>query len=100
MKIRLGFVSNSSSVSFCIYGVYVDCPDDEEEETLLNSAEKMGLYCRGDQCNEGLYIGRMWSSVGDNETGKQFKESTQEMINELPIDDKECRTYAEGWYDG
>lgn len=27
MKIRMGFVSNSSSTSFCIYGKYVDTKD-------------------------------------------------------------------------
>ena len=102
MKIRLGFVSNSSSVSFCIYGIYVDCPDDEEDEAIQTSAEEMGLYCRSDQLGEGLYVGRRWASIGDNETGRQFKEATQETVNKLPIEDKDkgCRTIQEGWYDG
>ena len=36
MKIRNGFVSNSSSSSFCIYGVCVDVSDFEESEKFIN----------------------------------------------------------------
>jgi len=96
MKIRAGFVSNSSSVSFCIYGIWIDHP----EEELMEVAEELGLYCHRDQYGDGLYIGEEWSSIGDDETGKQFKEATQEKVNKLPVDDKKCSTHEEGWYDG
>lgn len=96
MKIRVGFVSNSSSVSFCIYGIWVDHP----EESLSELAEKLGLFYHRDQYGDGLCIGREWSSIGDDETGKQFKEVTQEKINKLPVDGKECATHEEGWFDG
>ena len=43
MKIRNGFVSNSSSSSFCIYGAYIN-KDRVDEEVV----EKLGLgYHRG-----------------------------------------------------
>ena len=96
MKIRQGFVSNSSSTSFCVYGIWVDHP----EEELRDMAEEMGLFCHRDQYGDGLYIGREWSSIGDEETGKQFKEDTQEKIDKLPTDNKKCSTHEEGWYDG
>ena len=96
MKIRAGFVSNSSSVSFCIYGIWVDHP----EEELWEVAEGLGLYCHRDQYGDGLYIGRTWKTIGDDETGKQFKETTQEKVDKLPVDDKICATHEEGWYDG
>jgi len=147
MKIRNGFVSNSSSSSFCIYGAYVPFnsslnnifkllkkiqevkPEEykkwmdsdfkrenitrEMYEFLLNISEKtkkefmllegnkgededeiasewqdymidilesMGLYaCYVDD----LYIGRCYQNIGDSETGKQFKDSTQEIITKL-----------------
>jgi len=96
MKIRAGFVSNSSSVSFCIYGIYVDHPEEELEEV----AEGLGLFCHGDQYGDGLYIGRKWSSIGDSETGSDFKETTGQLVNNLPVDNKKCSTHEEGWFDG
>jgi len=96
MKLRLGFVSNSSSTSFCIYGIWVDNPEKE----LRDMAEKLGLFCQRDQYGDGLYIGREWSSIGDDVTGRQFKEATQEKVNKLPVDAKTCTTHEEGWWDG
>jgi len=40
MKIRNGFVSNSSSSSFCIYGVSVDKSSIMEEKTFMDFAKK------------------------------------------------------------
>jgi len=101
MKIRRGFVSNSSSTSFCIYGTYIRMSGDEKHE-LYDAAEKTGLSTRNDQYGDGLYIGRNWSSIGDDETGKEFKESTQLMVNSLPLPEleKRCSTIQEGWWDG
>lgn len=96
MKIRQGFVSNSSSTSFCIYGIWVDHP----EEKLINLVEEMKLSRHYNQYGDGFYIGREWSSIGDDETGKQFRENIQEKINNLPVDNKKCETYEEGWFDG
>lgn len=97
MKIREGFVSNSSSTSFCIYGVRVD--RDDEVENLEMLAGDMGLPYYHDP-EDGIYIGRDWSTIGDDETGKQFKETTQEKIDKLPIGNKHCGTIEEAWYDG
>ncbi len=97
MKIRQGFVSNSSSTSFCIYGAYVE--DESDFVAIRQTVEGLGLYYHHGQF-DGVYIGREWSSIGDDETGRQFKESVQELINDLPIEDKECSTHEDGWYDG
>lgn len=96
MKVRLGFVSNSSSCSFCIYGIWVDHPDEE----LRDKAEELRLFCHRDQYGDGLYIGREWSSIGDEETGRMFREDTEKKIEQLPIEDKHCSTHEEGWFDG
>lgn len=98
MKIRQGFVSNSSSTSFCIYGIH-ESGERNDLRALEEKADSLRLYCiltPGD----GLYIGRKWSTVKDNETGRQFKESTQEKINQLPIENKKCEMYEESWCNG
>jgi len=98
MKIRKGFVSNSSSTSFCIYGIHIYNPTND----LYEEAEGLGLFVRGDQGGDGLYIGKSWTHIGNDETGRQFKEAAQETVNKLSISDKQksCRTIQEGWFDG
>ncbi len=96
MRIRLGFVSNSSSVSFCIYGIWIDYP----KQDIKDIAEKIGLFCHGGQDGDGLYIGRKWSSIKDDETGKDFKISVEQMIDKLKVENEEYYTYEKGWYDG
>ena len=97
MKIRKGFVSNSSSTSFCIYGIHVYDPADD----LYEEAEELGLFVRGDQCGDGLYIGKSWTRIGDDETGKEFKERTEKDLKEIfPDQEIKCSTLEEAWYDG
>jgi hypothetical protein len=104
MKIRTGFVSNSSSSSFCIYGIAL-------EERVDLSFLPAGRY--GDHEIEGLeilkysdygvYIGRSWSDVKDDETGAMFKKSIEEKLKEVfkgKIELPACRTHSEAWYDG
>ena len=104
MKIRHGFVSNSSTTSFCIYGVYVDAFDFEDEGQEMPSLEymanKLGLFSIEIPDGNDWYIGREWASIKDDETGRQFKEDTQKKIDQLPIKNKQCETFNEGWYDG
>jgi len=102
MKIRNGFVSNSSSSSFVIYGVCLDTYSDEvkslmekhlteDEIDLVKDGDEMlsefldtsGLYIKEDYECECIYIGREWSRIGDDETGKEFKESVKTKIEEF-----------------
>jgi hypothetical protein len=95
VKTRIGFVSNSSSSSFCIYGIYLGHMSDEDYEFI----NKTGLTDYGSPLDGDTYVGRSWTSIGNNETGGQFKESVEKLIaNRWP--DKKCNTYEEAWYDG
>src|SRR5271157_2755512 len=103
MKTRIGFVSNSSTSSFLIYGVVFrrseaaallakldkadDGKDKEEDEDDFDDSlyekldEKLDEIIE-DTClrfympyeGEYVYIGTSWGQVGDDETGKQFKQ--------------------------
>jgi hypothetical protein len=95
MKIRNGFVSNSSSTSFAIYGVYLSS---EELQKFINGGSEEeflddeSLYEICDKLNgEGLsayagedyaYVGLNLTTIGDNETGGEFKKRAQKLIEE------------------
>jgi len=121
MKVRAGFVSNSSASSFCIYGTEVDWDDknmlikkitgktreeleDAGEETYFSEIiyepiKKLGLECWS-MCGESHYSGRSFDTIKDDETGKQFKESTQKVLNELFGYEVKCDNHQEAWQEG
>ena len=90
MKIRNGFVSNSSSSSFCIYGT---CLTEKDLDISLDEAERKadeeGLYYVWG-FNETLYLGRDPSSIGDNETGLDFKKDVENRLKNLFGKDFKC----------
>jgi len=108
MKIRNGFVSNSSSTSFCIFGAAFE-PEEIKKifnvEDPYDAEEKLkgsGLEFEAGQEGYTYYIGRSWKNIKDDETGKQFKESIQKAIMEAIGKEAavECHTYEEAWYNG
>jgi len=125
MKFRMGFVSNSSTTSFCIYGVYVDDaeplmaafakrvgltePMDEDDfyrQDMQRVVEKQGLKLEvpdvhSDPWDGGHWVGVEWKTVGDNETGADFKARVEAVIKGcFPGVDFEFDTHDEAWHGG
>lgn len=116
MKSRSGFVSNSSSSSFLIYGTSVDSSDarawlksnknlSDDEIDEMDSYEireiiesECGLNFFGNS-DYGMYVGASWDEVGDDETGKQFKTRVETEVKKV-FPDASFSTYEEAWYDG
>jgi len=162
MKIRNGFVSNSSSSSFCIYGVEAGVPDVDEAKDILkkfkkehpdlfnqcvnrkieeckkndyskhylskryelilniddevifsdieNKCKLEDLFADDAETFYGLfglsyhstdysgYVGREWSSVRDDETGLEFKQSVEVIAKYLTS--SKCNTIEMAWYNG
>lgn len=93
MKLRYGFVSNSSSTSFSIYGAIIE--EESEEKTLLD-------YYYGDPNSDdrSIYIGLEYSSMTDDETKRQFKERIEAEVKRLYGNDIKCGSYEESYYNG
>lgn len=93
MKIREGFVSNSSSTSFLIYGAKVSSDD---------KPLKGGLdYYYGDpNCDHQIYVGRSLEQIGMDETKRQFQEDIEKNIREIFGEDTIISTYDESYYNG
>ena len=139
MKIRQGFVSNSSTSSFCIYGVQLYC--DDFVELIKNKFGKNPLrtnkyrsnfilynnfdrefdgmpphssiiYCgeedirftelliEGDKEDYNFTIGLPPEAIGDEETGKQFRERVESALKDQLGITQKCLWHTEGWYDG
>jgi hypothetical protein len=119
MKIRNGFVSNSSSSSFLIFGKSFDSVEDlnlteeqkEEFEIDLDSYslmekiipwnKKLNIEWHIMDYDDIIYIGQSWDQVRDDETGLQFKERTVKEINDLLGTDftvENLQTIQESWY--
>lgn len=97
MKIRNGFVSNSSTTSFCIYGISSDSID-EDVDDMEEKIEEAGLEIHSGE--EGTkYIGRSWRNIKDNETGLDFKHNIEKTIFDL-FGKEKCYTIEEAWYNG
>ncbi len=82
MKTRTGFVSNSSTTSFTIYGLSMDAYHDGRElantiDERLWELKSQGKFDSltdrfGEECYT-FYLGGDWDKLSDDETPAQFK---------------------------
>jgi hypothetical protein len=98
VKKRFGFVSNSSSSSFCIYGIKLDGSNISEEtlDRLRNDDIPEGLDFHS-ILGEEFYLGRSWAKIRDDQTGLQFKQEVEKLITELAGKPIVCSTEEEAW---
>ena len=119
MKIRNGFVSNSSSSSFLIFGKHFDdisfLKDNKKVQEMIENdednyeiMESVIPYSRDSdvqyhltEYDNDVYIGQSWDRVKDDETGLQFKQRTVDAINKgcgtnFTIED--LNTHEHAWY--
>ena len=111
MKIRNGFVSNSSTSSFCLFGACIENekardvlrqidPECDEFDCAEVIAEALKLdYSSGPPESYYIYLGRDPASLTDSETGAQFKQSVKDALSKY-FPDAELSWHCEGWYDG
>lgn len=106
MKLRTGFVSNSSSSSFCILGVIIPSEIiteltekgsdiyELEEKTDLDVAEGLDVYS-GEH-----FIGLTPDAMADDETLLEFKERILKKLKKLnlTVTLKDIQWYADGGY--
>ena len=142
MKIRKGFVSNSSSSSFCIYGTQFESLNDlltalkkmgsltqqqiydnvnealtpetpitnEEELTELIydyggsevvdavfSSDILGVYTGSEYNEDMISIGREWCSIGDKETGEEFRQGIEAEVKALFGSKVKCSSIEESY---
>jgi hypothetical protein len=99
MKIRNGFVSNSSSSSFCLYGACIDSLAESirelkgedveipgwDEDGYIDSAdfeEETGIEVWLSESGPCEYVGVSYLSMEPDETRKQFEERADKMVRE------------------
>lgn len=100
MKVRKGFVSNSSSTSFCIVGVqYSEEEYEKIEQQVFETPELCGTrITEYDPFTVGLHINKML----DTETLGEFKKRSLDLINKIDktITIKDIGIHIDGGYDG
>ena len=106
MKVRLGFVSNSSSSSFCLLGIYLpeNFSEDDFYDILDNKAFQTILYIENGIYNyyDQKIIGVTPDRMKEDETLAQFKERICQEFKKFGLDVKssELGWFIDGGYNG
>ena len=123
MKHKLDFVTNSSSTSVVMWGVYLDESEIRDNETLMAKLKELaekkemvedlekgslgymvmelleGFDTHTDYEGDGVYIGKSPFSMEEDETPRAFKEKLEAQLKEVGINSK-VRQIIESWMDG
>lgn len=98
MKVRSGFVSNSSSSSFLIYGAKFEKAPERVKQEDVGS---LGIEHGDPDWDDTKYVGLSWSAIKDDETGAQFKSRIENELKKLFPDEKlDIGTWEDAWYNG
>lgn len=114
-----GFVSNSSTTSFMIYGIALE-PDEakammrrdhpkvkeylekwgEDDALDIVEAALQGASTHFSEWGDHKYFGISWDRVKDDETGAEFKERVRARLAEVLEGELKLGTHEESWYNG
>jgi len=117
MKIRRGFVSNSSTTSFCIYGTYLEndndmlkkaCkiakikydPENADCEIYEDLIKDTGIEYHSGPEGDGNYLGISLPNMKDDETFRAFKKRISDKLAEIFGEPMKCSVMEEAWRDG
>jgi hypothetical protein len=103
VKLRKGFVSNSSSTSFCIIGKYFNNKliqqNDKIKKTMWGDPEDFDFH--SDQDGDGIYIGISaygWAKLDINYT--ELVKKIEKMFEEAGLPNDKIEIMTDGWFDG
>lgn len=100
MKIRNGFVSNSSTSSFLIYGTVLSDDDLEKRGIDIYAVDELVDIEAHSPYDDDWFIGVSWSKVKDDQTGAQFKAEVRNRLIEILGDGLTFDTHKYAWRDG
>ena len=114
MKIRAGFVSNSSTSSFCIFGCCIEETEainllvasgvltEEDKEDTYDALEKVAgehnleFSMPGDYCDYA-YFGFDFPSIPNDVNVGEWKAEKEKKLKELFGDNIDCVVHMEAW---
>jgi hypothetical protein len=129
MKIKIDHVTNSSSVSFCMYGLSMTkIPESVIQKTYESMKDilspgytyekfqnNVDLHMIADIARKTLntdfevyiepydgeeYIGIAYSDMDDDETKREFESRLDKVFEQLGFDSSECGVVEDSWRDG
>jgi hypothetical protein len=105
MKVRTGHISNSSTTSFCIYGIVLEGDEAEELDGKIWKMEPGSrLDSHGiDQWLPGTVFGLELTKMKGDETRNEFNERVRQLLSEAlerEVEPTELGLEQGGWYDG
>ncbi len=114
MKKRLGFVSNSSSTSFTVYGVKLENESEFKDLTgiglydFVRDSDLDDFFGDPNEWNPSTYVGLVLSGdfehsyhsdLREDETKGQFKQRVRDLLPESIPDDR-IGMFSESFYNG
>lgn len=105
MKVRNGFVSNSSSSSFCLFGI--EAPSGEDYDSLEEKIDKSKMKLEfhsgiSDYSDDSYFIGLTPTAMKDDETLLQFKQRIVDALiaGGIEATTKDVKFYSDAGYNG